>query len=35
MNNMKALDDATDEVRARESVPRTRRSLADSVLVNA
>jgi nitroreductase len=30
-----SLDDATDEVRARESVPRTRRSLAESVLVNS
>ena len=30
-----SLDDATNEVRARESVPRTRRSLAESVLVNS
>ena len=30
-----SLDDASDEVRARESVPRTRRSLSESVLVNA
>jgi nitroreductase len=30
-----SLDDVTDEVRARESEPRTRRPLADSVLLNS
>jgi nitroreductase len=30
-----SVDDASDEVRARESAPRTRRSLAESVLVNS
>jgi nitroreductase len=30
-----SLDDTSDEVRARENTPRTRRAISDSVLINS